>query len=184
MTEELRQNIIDFQLGKLSKEELTLRLPFNMEKKHENLEILIDGVIESKDSEGVEFGLTLIWLLEENKEFTDLIHKIILQPWHSRYEDLIHDIQRRKENTSVPIIKEVIQQKFDFLESYETGTGQFISQCGYALFSIGTDDAINTITELSNSDNEMIKREMNYQLKRLAKNPDTEDSDKTPRWWT
>ena len=72
MTEELRQNIIDFQLGKLSKDELTSRLPFNIEKKNENLEILIDGVIESKNSEDIEFGLTLIWLLEENKEFTDL----------------------------------------------------------------------------------------------------------------
>jgi len=184
MTEELRQNIIDFRLGKLSKNELTTRLPFDVEKKHENLKILIDGIIESKDSEDVELGLTLIRLLEVNKEFTDLIHKIIVQPWHSRYEELIHDIQKRKENKSVPIIKEVIQYKFDFLESYETGTGQFISQCGYALFSIGTDDAINTITELSNSDNEMIKREMNYQLKRLAKNPDSEDTCKTPRWWT
>ena len=33
-------------------------------------------------------------------------------------------------------------------------------------------------------DNEMIKREMNYQLKRLAKNPEAEDTAKTPRWYT
>ena len=184
MTEELKQNIIDFQLGKLSREALLSILPNDNEAKSKELRKIIDNVIISKISNDVELGLTLLWLVEENNEFTDLIHRLILEPWHTRYEDLIHDLQCRKDNSSVPIIKKAIQQKFAFLESYETGTGQFISQCGYALYSIGTDDAIRAITVLSNSDNVMIKREMNYQLKRHEKYPDTENTDKTPRWWS
>ncbi len=184
MTEELRQNIIDFQLGKLPRETLLSKLPKDNEAKSKEIRKIFENIIDSNNSDDVELGLSLLWLVEENNEFTDLIHRLIIEPWHTRYEDLIHDLQSRKENSSVPIIKKAIQQKFDFLESYETGTGQFISQCGYALFSIGTNDAIRTITELSNSDNVMIKREMSYQLKRLEKHPDTEDTDKTPRWWT
>ena len=184
MTEELRQNIIDFQLGKLSKEVLLHRLQTDSETKLKELRDIIEEVIISKNSEDVELGISLLWLVEKNNEFIDLIHRLILEPWHTKYEDLIHDLQSRKDNSSVPIIKKAIQQKYDFLESYETGTGQFISQCGYALFSIGTNDAIKVITDLSNSDNEMIKREMKYQLKRLEKHPDTENTNQTPRWWT
>ena len=184
MTEELKQNIIDFQLGKLSREVLLSKLPNDTESKSKELRKIIENIIVTKNSKDIELGITLLWLVEENNEFTDLIHRLILEPWHTKYEDLIHDLQSRKENSSVPIIKKAIQQKYDFLESYETGSGQFISQCGYALFSIGTNDAIRAITDLSNSDNEMIKREMRYQLKRLEKHPDTENTDKTPRWWT
>lgn len=184
MTEELKQYIIDFQLGKLPRELLLSKLPNDNQTKSKEIRKIIENIIDSKNSEDLELGITLLWIVEENNEFTDLIHRIILEPWHTRYEDLIHDLQSRKENSSVPIIKKAIQQKFDFLESYETGTGQFISQCGYALYSIGTIDAIRVITELSNSDNDMIKREMCYQLKRLEKHPDTENTEKTPRWWT
>ncbi len=184
MTEELRQNIIDFGLGKLSKDYLICKFPSNTEAKHKELREIIEGIIDSKNSEDVEHVMILLWQLEDGNEYIDLIHKLILEPWHSKYEDLIHDLQRRKENSSVIIIEKAIQQKYDYLESYETGTGQFISQCGYALFSIGTEDAIRTISYLSNSDNEIVKREMVYQLKRLADHPDTENTDKTPRWWT
>jgi hypothetical protein len=184
MTEQLRQDILDFELKKITKEELLSRLPFSIENKSIELRRNINEIINSKAVNDVEFGLTLLWLLEEDNEFTDLLHLLTLEPWHNRYEDIIHSLQRRKDPTSVPVIKTAIQQKYEYLESYGTGTGQFISQCGYALFSIGTNDAVRVISDLSNSDNELIKREMKYQLKRLERHPDTENTDKTPRWWT
>jgi hypothetical protein len=184
MREELKQDIIDFNLGKLSKVVLLAKLPTDSGIRSKELRKIIEEAIATKNSEDVELGITLLWLVEEKNEFTDLVHKLILETWHTRYEDLIHDLQDRKEDSSVPIIKKAIQQKYDFLESYETGMGQFISQCGYALFSIGTHEAISAITDLSNSNNEMIKREMHYQLKSLANHPDAENTEKTPRWWT
>ena len=184
MTDELKNNIIDFQLGRLSKEDFMSVLPFDTKNRTVELRTLIDGIIKSKISEDVQLGLTLLWLLEENNEFTDVLHKLILEPWHGRYEDIIHDLQKRKDSTSIPIIKIAIQQKYDSLESSGTGTGQFISQCGYALYSIGTEDAVNCITELSISDDEIIRNEMLYQLKRLSNHPDTENTEVTKRWWT
>lgn len=184
MTDELKQHIIDYELGKLTKEELFLQLPIETEAKSELVRNFMESILASKASEEVETGLTLIWELEENNEYIDFLHRLLLAPWHSRYEDIIHDLQRRKQNSSVPIIKEAIQKTYEYLESYGTGSGQFISQCGYALTSIGTADAVQVLTELSHSDNEILSREMKYQLKRRSNHPDTGDTAKTPRWWT
>ena len=64
-------------------------------------------------------------------------------------------------------MKEAIQKKFKFLESYETGTRQFINQCGHALKSIGTDEAINVIKELAKSEDPIIKDEMLYRISQI-----------------
>jgi len=186
MTEELKQNILDFELRKISKEELLLKLPFSQENNSIELRNIITNIIDSKIGKDVEFGLTLLWLLEENNEFTDLLHKLILEPWHSRYEDIIHDLQERKDSSSVPVIKIAVQQKYEYLESYGTGTRQFISQCGHALKSIGTKEAIEVIKDLAeNSDDELIKTVMKYRLeKTIGSEENTKQiTAKKKRWW-
>ncbi len=168
MTEKLKQDILDFELQKITKEELISRLPFSIEKKSFEIRKIIEDIITNRKSDEVEYGLTLLWLLEDKNEFIDLIHILILEPWHTRYEDIIHDLQQRKEPSSVDVIKIAIQQKYDYLESYGTGTGQFISQCGHALRSIGTIEAIQTIKDLAeNSTDEDVRIAMKYRLDKI-----------------
>jgi hypothetical protein len=184
MTDKLKQDILDFELQKITKDELLSRLPFSIENKSEELRRIINDIINSRIGSNVEYGLTLLWLLEENNEYTDLLHSLIIEPWHSRYEDIIHSLQYRKDPTSVPIIKIAIQQKYDYLESYGTGTGQFISQCGHALKSIGTKEAIETIKDLAeNSDDPIIKVEMMYRLNKIISQDNVTKTEKIKRWW-
>ncbi|MNJ91820.1 hypothetical protein D3C87_94750 [compost metagenome] len=171
MNTPLKQAILHFELRKITKEELLAGLPFSIENKSVELRRIIDDVIRTKDVEGIEFALTLLGLLEENDEFTDLLHQLILEPWHTRYEDIIHDLQARKDPASIPVIKIAIQQKYDYLESYGTGTGQFISQCGHALWSIGTPEAIEVIEELAeNSADPLIRDAMSYRMDKIRGN--------------
>jgi HEAT repeat protein len=184
MTDKLKQDILDFELQKITKDELLSRLPFSIENKSEELRRIINDVINSRIGSNVEYGLTLLWLLEDKNEYTDLLHSLIIEPWHSRYEDIIHSLQHRKDPTSVPIIKIAIQQKYDYLESYGTGTGQFISQCGHALKSIGTKEAIETIKDLAdNSDDPIIKTEMKYRLNKIFSQDNVNKTEKVKRWW-
>ena len=122
MTENLRQAISDFDFQKITKEELLSRLPFSIEDKSRALRQMIHEIILSKNGSDVEYGLTLLWLLEENNEFTDLLHVLILEPWHSRYEDIIHSLQGRKDPTSVPIIKIAIQNKYEYFRNLIYGS--------------------------------------------------------------
>lgn len=184
MTEKLKQDCLEFYLQKITKQELFSRVPFSLENKSEELRLIIKDIINSKIGSNVEYGLTLLWLIEEKHEFTDLLHSLILEPWHSQYEDIIHSLQERRDPTSVPIIKIAIQNKYDYLESYGTGTGQFISQCGYALTSIGTKEAIETIKDFAqNSNDPVIKAEMKYQLGRIFPSDSSTKTEKRKRWW-
>jgi len=70
-----------------------------------------------------------------------------------------------------------MQQKFAFLEAYETGTRQFINQCGHALWSIGTEEAIQVIRDLSESRDAVLKDEMCYRLSRIEGRDDYQRRD-------
>ena len=128
----------------------------------------MDEVIAFKKGEDVAQALTLLWLLEENHEFTDLLHQLILESWHTRYEEIIHSLQERKDPSSVPVIREAIQKKYEYLESYGTGTAQFISQCGHALKSIGTPEALEVIKDLAEHSNDpLVKAAMRYRWEKI-----------------
>lgn len=171
MTEALKQAILDFELRKITKDELVSRLPFSHENKSIEMRRIMEEIMDSQRGEDVEPGLTLLWLLEEQAEFTDLLHRLILEPWHTRYEEIIHELQARKDPASIPVIRNAIQQKYDYLESYGTGTPQFISQCGHALVSIGTPEAIETIRDLAeNSEDPLIKTAMRYRMDQIMEN--------------
>lgn len=184
MTPELKDLILDFELRNISKEEFISKLPFDLSQKLSIINDIFYQIISLKKNDDVESGLTLLWALEEKNEFIGILHKLLIEPWHTRYEDIIHDLQKRKDPESIPFIKEAIQIKYASLESHGTGTGQFISQCGYALYAIGTKEAYRTIEELSKSTDELIKVEMEYQLKRITGNKNTENTKITKRWWT
>lgn len=76
-------------------------------------------------------------------------------------------LQERKDPGSVPFIRTTMQQKYPYLEAYGTGTRQLINQCGWALYSIGTAEAIKAIRELSTSDDPVLRDEMCYRLSRI-----------------
>ena len=124
-------------------------------------------VINTKDASELEFSLTLLFALEKDNEFIDLIHQLLLEPWHWMYEELAHSLQKRKRPESIPFLREAMQKKYNSLESSGTGTRQFINQCGHALKSIGTEVAIKTIRDLSTSTDSIIKDEMMYRISRI-----------------
>lgn len=171
MTEALKQAIWEFEFQNITKDELVSRLPFSMEHASVEMRHIMEEIIQSQRGEDVEPGLTLLWLLEEKEEFTDLLHRLILEPWHTRYEEIIHELQARKDPASVPVIRRAMQQKYEYLESYGTGTEQFISQCGHALRSIGTEEAMETIRDLAeNSPDPLIRTLMKYRLDKIIEN--------------
>lgn len=168
MTEQLRKDLSDFELQRISGGELRSRLPFPMENKSKELRKIMDEVIAFKKGEDVAQALTLLWLLEVDHEFTDLLHQLILESWHTRYEEIIHSLQERKDPSSVPVIREAIQKKYEYLESYGTGTAQFISQCGHALKSIGTPEALEVIKDLAEHSNDpLVKAAMRYRWEKI-----------------
>ncbi|WP_121964739.1 hypothetical protein [Myroides sp. N17-2] len=183
MEEKLKQNIEDFELGRISKAELLNRLTYLLKNNSKEVHNIFQEIILSKSEDELELGLTLLFLIEQNNEFTDILNYLILEPWHSKYEDIIHILQERKDPSSVSFIVKAMQKKYDYLESYGTGTGQFVCQCGHALASIGTKAALDAIRDLSNhSENILIRVEMKYRLRRVL-GDNFLQSENSIRWW-
>jgi hypothetical protein len=184
MIEKLRQDFAEhLKKSRRSKLEIEENLPFPIESKNEIGRKIIKEIIASKNSDDMEFCLLLLWVIDEDDDCIDLLHEILLEPWHEKHDAIIHDLQWRQHPSSVPTIKIAMQQKFPFLESYSTGTGQFINQCGHALKSIGTQEAIEAIKDLAeNSEDPIVKVEMIYRLSKMFPTDNHEDQD-LPRWY-
>jgi hypothetical protein len=174
MQEDLKNLISEYQRGKISREEFISKMA--IDKSHESVFVrnIFDKIIYSQNSGEVDYGLTILWIFEESDEFIDLVHQLILEPWHTQYENIVHDLQQRANVKSIPFIKKAMQNKYRHLESYGTGTRQFINQCGHALNQIGTKEAVDVIYELSNSDDPILKDEMLYRISRIEGRNDYE----------
>jgi len=160
MKAEIIQALHDYWLEKLTREQLMTILEKEIGTDKAALDKLFETIIATEDAPGVDYGLSIIHELDLSSAMLDTLHRLILAPWHYRYEDLIHTLQKLKHPASVPIIKAAMQKRYDYLESYGTGTQQFISQCGYALVSIGTDEALAVIKELAQSNDPILQAEM------------------------
>ena len=151
-----------------------MRLPFSKAQSPIIIRQIFADIVVSKRAEDLYYFLTLQSLFEEDDEFIDILHQLLQEPWHDRYEEIAHHLQHRKNPKSIPFLKDAMQKKFDFLESYGTGTRQFISQSGHALQRIGTKEAIDVIRELSRSSDPVLRDEMLYRLSRIEKRNDYE----------
>ncbi|MFB9080020.1 hypothetical protein ACFFLS_09015 [Flavobacterium procerum] len=183
MIEKLRQDFAEYSKRKIrNKNELLELLPFPIESKNEIGRKIIKDIIASKNSDDMDFCLLLLWVVDEEDDCIDLLHEIFLEPWHTKHDDIIHNLQWREHPSSVPTIKIAMQQKFPFLEACSR-TGPFINQCGHALKSIGTEEAIEAIKDLAeNSEDPIVKAEMIYRLSKIFPENYPEDED-LPRWY-
>lgn len=133
----------------------------------ESLKKLCADAISEKDKEKVNCLVELSHAFHYSKYILSCWNQLLLEPWHQKYEDIIHIIQNIANPESIPFIEKAMQQKYDFLEFYGTGTGQFISQCGHALWSIDTKEAIDVVKRMSKSKDPLIKDIMLYRLSRI-----------------
>lgn len=60
-------------------------------------------------------ALTIMWFLKKEKEQIDILNQLIKENWHTRHEDIIHELRNQKNPKSIPYIKEAMQTKYEFL---------------------------------------------------------------------
>ena len=168
---------LNFETKEITLEEFRLRLKEEHRLDAGNVRFHMRRVIRDQDAEGVENGLTILSVWETANEFIDILHNLIVEPWHREHENIVHDLQFRKDPSSIPFIEEAMIKRYDYLEAYGTGTRQFINQCGHALRSIGTPKAILVIQKLAQSDDVILADEMKYRLSRVQGRDDYERAD-------
>lgn len=125
--------------------------------------------IESKEEESIGRAINLMWFYKDYEQFIDELNILLLEPNHRTHQMIAKTIQDLKNPKSVPFIRRALESNFDYLEYTCSESNVIAKWFSWALFSIGTNEAINLIEEYTKSDDEGIRNEMIYRLDKVKK---------------
>lgn len=119
------------------------------------------------DSELVEFALTLGFWFSMPTDIVDLVHRLVLETWHFRHEDMIRLLQEHRDPRSVAVLRDAIQLKSQLGYLDYDDYGAFYKKCLWALQSIGTSEAIDLIRLCSKSSDPVLATQAAHRLTRI-----------------
>lgn len=127
----------------------------------------LENAITSKNEEKIDRAISLIWFHENQENFINELNLLLLNSNHRSHQLITKIIQDLANPISIPFIRKVLESNFDYLE-YTCSEHEVIAKWfSWALFSIGTKEAINLIEEFSKSEDEGIRKEMVYRLNKV-----------------
>ncbi|MCP4440901.1 MAG: hypothetical protein GY810_18420 [Aureispira sp.] len=131
------------------------------------IEAEIDQAIEKGDREELNTIIPLIYFIVPAKKRLGLLHKLLLYPYHNHHQSITKDIQDLANAESVPYIQKALEMGFGHLDYTCSEDGTIAKWFSWALYTIGTGEAINLLQKFSESDNEEIREEMLYRLSKI-----------------
>ncbi|ROP59945.1 PBS lyase HEAT-like repeat-containing protein [Enterobacter sp. BIGb0383] len=153
-----------FYSQKISGDELKERFSLEGKSTSEFISNLLIEASDNKDPDLLEDGITLIFIFKDVRYPIKELNSLLLESWHYKHEDIASLLQDAKSPTSIDALNKAIVKKFDYLDfddSYALAV-----KCIWALGEIGTPEAIDKLTKLSISDNDVIRDNAINQLKR------------------
>jgi len=167
MTEIETQLLAEFDYGIISKEVFLKNFPVDIQNNPNYIKEEVSAAIRNGDNDTLQMTINLIWLSGDTSEFVDLLNELLINPNHQSHQQIAKTLQDIRSPTTIPFVKKALDTNFDYLE-YTCSDSEIIAKWfSWLLFSIGTKDAIDLIKEYSNSNNEGIRKEMLYRLKKL-----------------
>ena len=167
MTDNEKKILIDFNEGKISREDFYNRFPIEIKKDNKYVIAQIKEAIKSNNPKELNLSIDLIWLSGDFERYTDILNELIINPNHTQHQSITKTIQDIKSPKSVPYIRKALESNFDYLDYTCSDSDAIAKWFSWALASIGTNDAIDLIKEYSNSPDEGIRNEMIYRLRRI-----------------
>jgi len=115
-----------------------------------------------KDAEAIEY------LIDENDfskdcvVFVEILCQLLEENWHIKHEDIALILQEAKDARAIEALYNTAQKKLDYLDYDDTC--QLSRKCIWALWQIGTEEAVEKIKLLAESNDKVIG---NYAIKQL-----------------
>lgn len=167
---QLEKDLLDkWGLGKIDKDYLLSIFPVDVINDRNYIISEVEKAIPTSNTSEIEYAVTLILLSGKHSELIDLLHKLLLNPNHYSHQAIVKSLQDLKNPKSIPFIEKVLKTNFDYLAYTASDSDAIAKWFSWALASIGTDEAIEVIRKYSNSQDQGIKEEMLYRLKKIEK---------------
>jgi len=168
MTKKQIQTLDDYYSSKIPKDKFLQEFGKDIEDA-DFIKRELHKAIESKEEESIDRAINLLWVYEDYGQFVDELNILLLEPKHRRHQVITKTIQDLKNPKSVPFIKKALESNFDYLEYTCSESSAIAKWFSWALFSIGTNEAIDLIEEYTKSDEEGIRNEMIYRLDKVKR---------------
>ena len=162
-----RKLLIDWESGKISKEEFLAAFPVDIRRDKNYVVSEVEKAVKTGETEELELAINLIWLSDNEADFIDLLHNLLLNPNHRSHQYILKSLQDLRNPKSVPFIKKALKTNFDYIPYTGSDSYGIAKWFSWALATIGTNEAIDLIKEYSHSEDEGIREEMLYRLKRI-----------------
>lgn len=153
-----------FYAQKIPMGEFKKRFSLEGKSQYDFITDLLITAENNKDPDLLEDGITLILIFREMKYPIGALNALLLASWHYRHEDIASLLQDARSPTSIDALYKAVMAKFDYLDFDDSYA--FAVKCIWALGNIGTPEALNKLTILSISDNDVVRDNAIKQLVR------------------
>ena len=146
----------------ITKDELAQRYPEPITQEYV-IECL-RSALQERDSLAVTRSMTLAYkfgFLDEH--MLPVLEQLLVAGWHTRNEDIAHELQRLASPTSMEPLYYAITTKFGYRDNDELFS--FPVQCVWALGALNTSESREKIKQLASSDIKPIRKEAKHQMK-------------------
>jgi HEAT repeat protein len=133
----------------------------------DEIEIKVTKSIKEGNREELDDVVLELLQLENISNYVDLLNELLLVPFHYQHQAITKALQDIKSPSSVSFIRKVLETKFDYLEYTCSESNAIAKWFSWALYCIGTEEAIKLMKEYANSEDEGIRKEMRYRLNKL-----------------
>ncbi|NOS91207.1 MAG: hypothetical protein HOP30_04755 [Cyclobacteriaceae bacterium] len=167
MTNAERELVTKVNSGQLTIEQFNQQFPADIKKSKDYVINEIRSAIDNGNVDDLELAISLIWIAGVDKQCVDILNELLINPNHRSHQLVTKTIQELKSPSSVPFIRQMLQSNFEYLAYTGSDSDAIAKWFSWALYSIGTSDAIELMNEYSNSSDEGVRKEMAYRLSKV-----------------
>ncbi len=161
------QSILDLLLNKITESEFLVKTGLEKESIPALSKKILTRALAEKDADAVESGMFLMARFGyAGQDFLNVLNTLALEPWHQRHEDIVFQLGKIKDPSSVPVLAQTAIANHKYLENDEAFA--LGSKSIYALRNIGTPEAVDVLSDLARSPNEILRKTASGRLKDLA----------------
>ncbi|MCH2045437.1 MAG: hypothetical protein MK212_15070 [Saprospiraceae bacterium] len=128
------------------------------------LETEIRTVLANDDQDTLELLMNILWIIRPPKKTLPILHQLLLAPNHRYHQTVTKQIQDIADPSSIQYLNLILERGFKDFEYTGSEDGAIAKWFSWALFSIGTEEAVEVLKKHSKSKNREIADEMKYRL--------------------
>ncbi len=155
---------MDLVLKSITKEEFLKCYSVDVQKDSSHVLKLLQDAYHQKNCESVEHALLLGFSFEFTQKYVPILCDLIVEDWHCQHENIARLLQELKDPSSINCLYKTALAEYKYLDYDDSYT--LAIKCIWALGDINEEYSKEKIEQLALSDNQVIKKAAEKQLKR------------------